>query len=105
VLAALRAAGNTHTRIVTLDLSEPIALDMVQGGNVAAIVADQAPVEEAAARRLFGLLPEPTGSELLALWLEFEAAPENPADAYFGRVLSYGCDAFGSKSSLSLAVS
>jgi ribose transport system substrate-binding protein len=42
VLAVLRAAGNTHTKIVTLDLSEPIALDMVQGGNVAAIVADQA---------------------------------------------------------------
>src|SRR6185503_20545962 len=42
VLSALRAAGNTHIRIVTLDLSEPIALDMVQGGNVAAIVADQA---------------------------------------------------------------
>ena len=35
--------------------------------------ADQAPVEEAAARRLFGLLPEPMGTELLALWLEFEA--------------------------------
>jgi len=42
VLAALRAAGNTHAKIVTLDLSEPIALDMVQGGNVTAIVADQA---------------------------------------------------------------
>src|ERR1700736_4176042 len=42
VLAALRAASNTHTKIVTLDLSEPIALDMVQGGNVVAIVADQA---------------------------------------------------------------
>ena len=42
VLAALRSAGNTHTKIVTLDLSEPVALDMVQGGNVAAIVADQA---------------------------------------------------------------
>jgi ribose transport system substrate-binding protein len=42
VLAALRAAGNSETKIVTLDLSEPIALDMVQGGNVAAIVADQA---------------------------------------------------------------
>ncbi len=42
VLAALRAAGNTHTKIVTLDLSEPIALDMVQGGNVVAIVADKA---------------------------------------------------------------
>ena len=42
VLAALRAAGNTDTKIVTLDLSEPVALDMVQGGNVAAVVADQA---------------------------------------------------------------
>lgn len=42
VLAALRSAGNTHTRIVTLDLSEPVALDMVKGGNVAGIVADEA---------------------------------------------------------------
>ena len=42
VLAALRANGNTKTKIVTLDLSEPIALDMVKGGNVAAIVADEA---------------------------------------------------------------
>ena len=42
VLAALRAAGNTHAKIVTLDLSEPIALDMVQNGNVIAIIADQA---------------------------------------------------------------
>jgi ribose transport system substrate-binding protein len=42
VLAALRNAGNTHTKIVTFDLSEPLALDMVKGGNVAAIVVDQA---------------------------------------------------------------
>jgi ribose transport system substrate-binding protein len=42
VLAALRNAGNTHTRIVTFDLSEPLALDMVKGGNVAGIVVDQA---------------------------------------------------------------
>jgi ribose transport system substrate-binding protein len=42
VLSALRAAGNAKTKIVTLDLSEPIALDMVKGGNVVAIVADQA---------------------------------------------------------------
>ena len=42
VLAALRANGNSDTKIVTLDLSEPIALDMVRGGNVAAIVADEA---------------------------------------------------------------
>jgi ribose transport system substrate-binding protein len=42
VLAALRANGNKSTKLVTLDLSEPIALDMVRGGNVAAIVADEA---------------------------------------------------------------
>ena len=42
VLAALRSAGNKTTKVVTLDISEPIALDMVKNGNVAAIVADQA---------------------------------------------------------------
>ena len=42
VLAALRATGNTTTKIVTLDLSEPIALDMVKDGNVAGIIADEA---------------------------------------------------------------
>ena len=42
VLSALRSNGNKTTKIVTLDLSEPIALDMVRGGNVSAIVADEA---------------------------------------------------------------
>ena len=42
VLAALRANGNTKTKLVTLDLSEPVALDMVNGGNVAAVTADEA---------------------------------------------------------------
>ncbi len=42
LLAALRNGGNSHTRIVTFDLSEPLALDMVKGGNVAAIVVDEA---------------------------------------------------------------
>ena len=42
VLAALRSAKNTKTKIVTLDLSEPVGLDMVKGGNVAGIAADQA---------------------------------------------------------------
>ncbi|MDR3485683.1 MAG: substrate-binding domain-containing protein [Bradyrhizobium sp.] len=42
VLAALRSAGNKHTKIVTLDLAEPVALDMVKGGNVTALVADKA---------------------------------------------------------------
>ncbi|PZO81244.1 MAG: LacI family transcriptional regulator [Mesorhizobium amorphae] len=42
VLSALRANGNKTTKLVTLDLSEPVALDMVKDGNVAAIVADEA---------------------------------------------------------------
>jgi ribose transport system substrate-binding protein len=42
VLAALRNADNTTTEVVTIDLSEPIALDLVSDGNVAGIVADQA---------------------------------------------------------------
>ena len=42
VLTALRASGNTHTKVVTLDLSEPVALDMVKGGNVVGLVADKA---------------------------------------------------------------
>ena len=42
VLSALRSAGNTHAKVVTLDLSEPVGLDMVKGGNVTAIAADKA---------------------------------------------------------------
>jgi ribose transport system substrate-binding protein len=42
VLAALRSAGNTKAKIVTLDLSEIIALDMARGGHVTAIIGDKA---------------------------------------------------------------
>lgn len=42
VLSALRNQGNTKTKIVTLDLSEPVALDMVRDGNIAGIAADKA---------------------------------------------------------------
>jgi ribose transport system substrate-binding protein len=42
VLAALRANGNTKTHLVTLDLSEPMALDLANGGNTFALVADRA---------------------------------------------------------------
>lgn len=42
VLSSLRAAGNTTTRIVTLDLDDTVVVDMVQGGQVAAVVADRA---------------------------------------------------------------
>ena len=65
VLAALRAAGNTQTKIVTLDLSEPIALDMVQGGNVAAIIADQAYELGRAMATVGGLRPARQGGAAL----------------------------------------
>ena len=42
VLAALRAAGNTTTKIVSLDLDEPLALDMAKGGQTFALIADRA---------------------------------------------------------------
>jgi ribose transport system substrate-binding protein len=42
VLAALRANGNTRTKIVSLDLDEPLALDMAKGGNTFALIADRA---------------------------------------------------------------
>ena len=42
VLAALRANGNTTTKIVSLDLDEPLALDMAKGGNTFALVSDKA---------------------------------------------------------------
>jgi len=42
VLAALRSAGRDDVRIVTNDLDENLALDMVQGGNVAGVVANPA---------------------------------------------------------------
>ncbi len=40
VLSALRNSGNTDTKIVTMDLQEPLTLDMARGGNVAAIVVE-----------------------------------------------------------------
>jgi ribose transport system substrate-binding protein len=42
VLSALRNNGNTKTKVVSLDLDEPLALDMARGGNTAALVADKA---------------------------------------------------------------
>ncbi|MCV3206163.1 substrate-binding domain-containing protein [Mesorhizobium sp. YC-39] len=64
VLSALRAAGNSHTKIVTLDLNEPAALDMVKGGNIAALVADEAysigvTLARASAGSLVGVKAEP----------------------------------------------
>ncbi len=61
VLAALRANGNTTTRIVSLDLDEPLALDMAKGGNTFALIADRAyELGRAMARSAgYGLLGKP----------------------------------------------
>ncbi len=42
VLAALRAAGASDVALVTMDLDTNVSLDMVEGGNVAGIAADEA---------------------------------------------------------------
>jgi ribose transport system substrate-binding protein len=42
VLSALRNNGNADAKLVSLDLDEPLAIDMARGGNTAALVADQA---------------------------------------------------------------
>jgi ribose transport system substrate-binding protein len=42
VLSALRNNGDTNTKLVSLDLDEPLALDMARGGNVFALIADKA---------------------------------------------------------------
>ena len=46
---------------------------------------EQAEKELAAAKRIFGLLPSPLDSEMLSLWLEFEAA--ETADAEFAKAM------------------
>ncbi|MBB6465645.1 ribose transport system substrate-binding protein [Aminobacter lissarensis] len=68
VLSALRASGNKTTKVVTLDLAEPVALDMVKGGNVTALVADKAYElgRAMAAAGLKSLLGQPTPAFVVA---------------------------------------
>ena len=42
VLAALRAVGATDVAVVTLDLDTNVSLDLVEGGNIVGIAADEA---------------------------------------------------------------
>ena len=42
VLSALRTVNNTTTKVVTLDLDDPVVIDMATGGATVAVVADQA---------------------------------------------------------------
>jgi ribose transport system substrate-binding protein len=68
VLSVLRGMGNTHTKIVTLDLNEPAALDMLNGRNFAAIVADEAyMIGQTAARAAAGSLIGKTAAPFLVV--------------------------------------
>lgn len=64
--------------IVEIDAGDTFVYDAVAS-------AEQEEKELAAAKRLFGMLPEEQGRALLELWLEFEAAES--ADAKFAKAL------------------
>lgn len=64
--------------IVEIDAGDTFVYDV-------AASAVQEEKELAAAQRLFAMLPEEQGKELLELWLEFERAES--ADAKFGKAL------------------
>ena len=61
VLAALRANGDSTTKLVSLDVDEPLALDMAKRGHTFALIADRAyELGRAMARSAaYGLLGKP----------------------------------------------
>jgi ribose transport system substrate-binding protein len=61
VLAALRANANSDTKIVSLDLDEPLALDMAKRGQTFALIADRAFLlgKAMAKSAAYGLLGKP----------------------------------------------
>lgn len=79
-------AVNTNRVIQMLLIHDIVEIDVgdfpIHGGASSQLQAEQ---ELKAAERLFGLLPQPQGQELLALWQEFEGA--ETADARFAKAL------------------
>ena len=75
--------GRVLTMLLTHDIIEVDSGDTPIHDPVAVI--GQAEREQAAAERLFGLLPDDQGNRLKALWQEFEAAES--ADARFAKAL------------------
>lgn len=77
---------DTNRVIRMLLLHDIVEIDVgdmpIHGGHS---LEEQAERERNAARRLFGLLPQPQGAELLALWQEFEDAETE--DARFAKAL------------------
>lgn len=82
VLAALRAANNSTTKVVTLDLNDTVVTDMVKEGQVVAIVVDKAfeigtGLARVAAYSLVGK-PAPAFSVVGSITV----TPENVEEAY-----------------------
>ncbi|WP_374486974.1 HD family hydrolase [Zoogloea sp.] len=77
---------NTNRVLRMLLIHDIVEIDVgdfpIHGGTSPQLQAEQ---EAAAATRLFGLLPEHQGDELLALWQEFEEAESE--DAQFAKAL------------------
>lgn len=77
---------DTHRVLRMLLIHDIVEIDVgdfpIHGGSSPELQAEQ---EAAAAVRLFGLLPQPQGDALLALWQEFERAESE--DAKFAKAL------------------
>ncbi|WP_050478744.1 HD domain-containing protein [Herbaspirillum rhizosphaerae] len=77
---------NAHRVMQMLLLHDIVEIDVgdfpIHGGSSKEVHAEQ---EARAAVRLFGLLPQPQGDELLALWQEFECGETE--DAKFAKAL------------------
>jgi ribose transport system substrate-binding protein len=82
VLAVLRQLGRDDVKIVTIDLNEPAGLDMVSGGSIAALIADEAySIGVHAARAgAAGLLGKPVEPFLVVDALI--VGPDNVADGW-----------------------
>jgi len=84
--AYARAPVNASRVIQMLLLHDIVEIDVgdfpIHGGSSSEVQAEQ---EASAAVRLFGLLPQPQGDQLLSLWQEFERGETE--DAQFAKAL------------------
>ena len=82
VLAALRAAGASDVAVVTLDLDTNVSLDLVEGGNIVGIAADEAYAlgRTMALEGAYGLLGKPAPPFTVVPAIKVTA--DNIVDAY-----------------------
>ena len=82
VLAALRAAGASDVAVVTLDLDTNVSLDLVEGGNIVGIAADEAYAlgRTMALEGAYGLIGKPAPPFVVVPAIKVTA--DNIIDAY-----------------------